>query len=167
MKKETEFLLNQVEFNNPELKPLLEFCLDKAPEHFWTMPSSSTGKHHPPDENGKGGLVLHTIRVLKVANKLMECWNPPFITDAVKLASALHDIGRYGLKEKPSNHSLPNHPKLGAKFLENCIKQFHPNTITIVQGTKGSGMTLAEVTLEYKIRVILTAKQAILTHMGK
>ena len=36
-------------------------------EGFWKIPSSFSGKYHPPDEHNEGGNVLHTKRVLRAA----------------------------------------------------------------------------------------------------
>ena len=40
---------------DPELRRLVEACLDQVPNHFWMKPSSSTGKYHPKDEHLPGG----------------------------------------------------------------------------------------------------------------
>ena len=38
---------------------------------FWTSPSSSTGKHHPEEDQGKGGLVRHTIKAVAVLEQYL------------------------------------------------------------------------------------------------
>ena len=100
-----------------EIRRLVEVALQKAPAHFWTKPSSSTGKYHPSDEQCSGGLVLHTRRVCQAAEILMKAYPPPFHTDVIRAACILHDIARYGLNEVPSVHSLREHPELGAQFI--------------------------------------------------
>ena len=103
-----------------ELRTLANHCLDKLPEHFWTQPSSSSGKYHPEDEHGPGGLALHTLRVMKVAEILIRASQPPIYANAIRLAAMLHDAARYGLNKKPSPHSLDEHPELSAEFLREC-----------------------------------------------
>ena len=100
---------------DPLLKTFTMVALQDAPAHFWHKPSSA-GNHHPTDEHGEGGLALHSLRVAR------GCWtlcqsrldlNP----DVVLSAGILHDIGRYGLGENPSQYTLPEHPDIAADFL--------------------------------------------------
>ena len=53
----------------PELKHITDQELLKAvanyfehvvPDYFWVMPASSTGKYHPDQDAGVGGLVRHS-----------------------------------------------------------------------------------------------------------
>ena len=109
-----------------DAKDFAKYCMDKAPPHFWTKPSSSSGKYHPPDEHGEGGLVLHTIRVEKIAEILIGGSTAPLWVDAVRLAALLHDVARYGLEEEPDEHSNDSHPELAEKFLIRCWEEQFP-----------------------------------------
>ena len=104
--------------HNLEIRKFVDKALLEAPPYFWTKPSSSTGKYHPPDEHGEGGLVLHTKRVCKAAEVLMKAQAPPIQMDVIRASCILHDIARYGLGETPSQHSLQNHAELGADFVK-------------------------------------------------
>lgn len=126
-----------------ELRTLANYCLGKLPEHFWTQPSSSSGKYHPEDEHGPEGLALHTLRVMKIAEILIKAAQPPIYVDAIRLAAMFHDAARYGLNTTPTSHSLKEHPELSAIFLMNFIIP--------------KGLTPA----------LEVAYHAILTHMGK
>ena len=100
---------------DPILKTFTIVALQDAPAHFWHKPSSA-GNHHPPDEHGDGGLALHSLRVARV------CWTlcqsrPDLNPDVVLSTGILHDIGRYGLCENPSQYTLPEHPDIAADFL--------------------------------------------------
>ncbi len=152
-------------FFRQELKDFALYCLGKVPSHFWTKPASSSGKYHFPDENGEGGLALHILRVCKVVDILLKAKNTVDL-DAVRFACIFHDVGRYGLKEKPEKWSLKEHPELGVKFLEDCISTYNW-PIEIVEGMMGSGMSLTGVELTYKIVQLSKIKNAILTHMGR
>ena len=55
---------------NEDIKRLVRIVLDKAPEHFWTIPASSTGKYHPEYASGDGGLIRHTKAVVRVADHI-------------------------------------------------------------------------------------------------
>ena len=100
-----------------EIRNLTKECLDKAPPHFWYRPASSTGKYHSPDENEVGGLILHTKRVCKVGEILLEAWFTPVNSDVVRSACILHDICKYGDGSSPTQYTLSNHPKLGGEFV--------------------------------------------------
>lgn len=54
------------------LKDLVQKCLDRAPEYFYTMPASTTGKYHPEYSLGEGGLVRHTKAAVKIAKSLLD-----------------------------------------------------------------------------------------------
>ena len=100
---------------DPLLQTLTMVALQEAPSYFWHKPSSA-GNHHPADEHGDGGLALHSLRVTRV------CWTmcqsrPDLKPDVLLSAGILHDIGRYGLGDNPSQYTLPNHPDIAAEFL--------------------------------------------------
>lgn len=57
---------------DPAIKALVKTCLKTIPKEFYSEPSSSTGKFHPADEINKGGLVLHTCRVVAMAQHLAD-----------------------------------------------------------------------------------------------
>lgn len=138
-------------FEDPALTGFAEYCLDKAPKHFWEKPSSSSGKFHPPDENQPLGLALHTHRTLKAAEVLILAWAPKPNADIVRLACLFHDIARYGLEETPSEHSLSQHPEEGANFLLCRVEEYH---------NLNPSISLLRSTVE-------RAAQAVASHMGK
>jgi len=73
-------------------KTAWNFLCAHAPKEFWTRESSR--KHHPLDERAKGGLLLHTRRVMKLASAVAEAVfpeNSPF-HDYFVAAAMLHDI---------------------------------------------------------------------------
>lgn len=85
---------------NPTYRAALKAILQSpsmVDPDFLIMPAS-LGYHHPLDERGEGGLLLHTRRVLKIANIILE--GCPDDTDyqvdkdAVRMACILHDAAR-------------------------------------------------------------------------
>lgn len=95
--------------NSVNVKRFVWQCLEKAPEYFCGIPSSATGKYHPKDENINGGLVLHTKRVVKVANHLCECSSIKDVErDCVIAACIMHDLCKNGF---PNNegHTVDGH----------------------------------------------------------
>jgi putative nucleotidyltransferase with HDIG domain len=100
----------------------------EAPKYFWTASSSSSGKHHPVDEHGKGGLVLHTVRVFNVA----EVFVPALVgsesmgvhPDVIRAGALLHDLYRYGTKDVAEDTTNKLHAELAAKALSNMVEDF-------------------------------------------
>lgn len=97
------------------IRQFTEYVLRQAPAYFWTVASSSTGKYHPPQSNGEGGLIRHTRAVVYFANKLCDVYS---ITgqekDCVLSACLLHDIVKYG--ETKGQHTTKNHDYVGGLF---------------------------------------------------
>lgn len=44
------------QIRDEQIMTFTRYVLEKAPTYFWTVPSSSSGKYHPPQSNGEGGL---------------------------------------------------------------------------------------------------------------
>lgn len=97
--------------------------LAQAPESFWTAPSSTSGKYHPADELGQGGLVLHTRKVFALARLLMLAYRigPASRTYSVILAAALlHDAWKVLPGER---YSRFEHPLLASAVIQDCATQ--------------------------------------------
>jgi len=102
--------------------------LDVAPLSFWERRASRN--HHPEDERGECGNLIHTIRVAKTADILCHI---PDITgisrDIIISAATLHDICRYGLDDK-AEFSVDEHAQLVRKLAEeHGITCVHSHTI--------------------------------------
>lgn len=73
----------------------LNAALAKVSPQFWIVPSSSTGKYHPVDEFSPGGLILHTLRVVRTMELLIQHLSDIGYkvenTDNLYLACFLHD----------------------------------------------------------------------------
>jgi len=44
------------------IKDFVVEALEHADPKLWVAPCSSTGKYHPPEDQGNGGLVRHLIK---------------------------------------------------------------------------------------------------------
>lgn len=91
-------------------------------DSFWSIPSSFSGKYHPPDEHGEGGNVLHTKRVVRVAKVMAESYAlSEEETDILFAACILHDVTKGVLHEDCDSFSYdPMHPYTVGKFVVNC-----------------------------------------------
>jgi putative nucleotidyltransferase with HDIG domain len=107
--------LNQIADN--KIRDFTQHVLKSAPEYFWTVPSSSSGKYHPEQSNGEGGLVRHTRAVVYFAVKLCDVYSVIGTEkDCIISACILHDIVKYGEVKLP--HTTKNHDYEGAMFVK-------------------------------------------------
>jgi hypothetical protein len=82
---------------DPAIKALVKNALKTVPKEFYTDPSSSTGKFHPADEINKGGLVLHTCRVVAMADHIGEYYGvSQQEKDILRAGLILHDSCKGG-----------------------------------------------------------------------
>lgn len=97
---------------NPLIRSWVESCLFYSPAAYWERPSAFYKGHHPDDELGQWGNVLHVKRTIKVARTLSDSENLS-AQDASFLVAALliHDIGKYGF-DGGSPKILKEHPSL-------------------------------------------------------
>ena len=86
--------LNYIDDN--VLRKFIVYCLENAPDYFYTVPASSSGKYHPTQDLGEGGLIRHTKAVVQVAMDLIrsEQFKIEGIDEKDDIISAciLHDI---------------------------------------------------------------------------
>lgn len=70
-------------------------ALVDAPDAFWVIPASSTGKHHPKLAQGEGGLIRHTLAALYFGRDLCIAYGVNKVEcDIVKAALILHDVAK-------------------------------------------------------------------------
>lgn len=80
------------------IKIFTKAVLDNAPEQFWLCPSSSSGKYHPPEDQGEGGLIRHLLKASEVAYNLANFYNFSEVErDIVFSATMIHDIQKNGI----------------------------------------------------------------------
>lgn len=81
--------------NNLDIQTWVMKTLNQVPLNFWSIPASSSGKYHPACSNGEGGLVIHTKRVVWLANQVCAAWGIFALErDIVLAACILHDVGK-------------------------------------------------------------------------
>ena len=110
---------------NPGMKKLAEILICNAPECFFHVPASSSGKHHPDfARHTDGGLVLHTKEVCHVLHMIIseqELWALPVtLRDALYVAAISHDMMKYG--NVPNKGTRLDHPALASEFIGKTYK---------------------------------------------
>lgn len=123
---------------NNDIKDFAKKLLDDAPEYFFHVAASSTGKYHPQISLGDGGLMRHTKAVVRFFNHLMGIeQNSSLFTDREldlgRVACLVHDIQKSGnattYAEKSNNgekkvFTVFDHPLLAAKYVMNYKGQY-------------------------------------------
>lgn len=118
-------------FTNEDIKVFATVLLDDAPDYFFHVAASSTGKYHPLYALGDGGLIRHTKSVIRFYNHIMTLeQNSNMFTnreiDLGRIACLVHDIQKSGNEEyyiEKSNNgenkvfTVFNHPLLSAKYV--------------------------------------------------
>lgn len=95
-----------------------------APDYFWTVPASTSGKYHPEISKGKGGLVRHTKLAVWWGVELMKTDDySPGTRDAVIAALLLHDLMKNGESLTSwGNPTLPNAVAMHGRYLADAIE---------------------------------------------
>lgn len=120
-------LLESIE-NEAVRAPILKM-FDEIGERFYTAPASNKGAYH---NACPGGLAEHSLRVYKLAAKLM----PQFVKtgyteDDIIVAALLHDLGKIG--DRTTDYYIPNESewhveKLGQYYNFNQALRYMPHT---------------------------------------
>ena len=120
-----EPLLEEIDLISDEaIRSFVRAVLLKA-DNFWNIPSSFSGKYHPADEHDAGGNVLHTKRVVRIANVMGDSYalsNEE--RDIVLAACLLHDVCKGIQKDGVDECKYdPMHPYTVGKLVERCQKE--------------------------------------------
>lgn len=142
-------LLNEIleTIETDDLRTLGKELIETIPEYWYHVGASSTGKYHPAYSLGEGGLMRHTIALVRILNYLFDS-SDEFTTrerDCLRIAGIMHDSRKSGTQEQyNNNHSTKHeHPILAAE---------------VVRTFKGRG---------YNDTEIETIATTIESHMGK
>ena len=128
--------------DNPFIRELVIGVFDNVPSHFWTQPSSGSGRFHPKDEREQGGLVLHTKRVVRLVEHLCHSYGYYGIErDKLIAAALIHDVGKFGWGEEPAERQVHGHETLPREQLETIDEvrdnPFFNDVFAIAEGHSG------------------------------
>lgn len=140
---------------NKQVRDFITYCLDNAPKYFYHIPASSSGKYHPLQDLGEGGLVRHTRAVFQVGMDLLRC--EQFVEDndinrtIVGSASLLHDIIKNGIEG--GEYTVSEHPILACRFTTSMLIEYI--------------ITTAVNKRDDLIEIVLIIEHCVRSHMGK
>lgn len=114
-----------------KVRRLVELTLQHAPPGFWTDASSSSSKYHPPQSQGRQGLLRHVKSMAKFAIKLCDVYSCTVEeTDAVIAATLLHDVAKRGILW--GKHTIPTHDAEGYIFIKRVVTKFELNDVPLL-----------------------------------
>lgn len=113
----------QISNLDDDLKAFAYHLLDTIPEYFYTVPASSSGKYHPINDLGEGGLVRHSISVKRMLAYLLLPNGyydfTPREHQLLQVAALFHDCFKSGSQEEylQDIHTKFFHPVLAANHI--------------------------------------------------
>ena len=114
------------ELNNISDTNLREFATQlilHAPDYFFTIAATSSGKYHPEFARRVGGLVKHTKCVCFYAMCNIESFGlSKHDRDLIIIAALAHDIKKQG--DSNNNHTVWEHPELAHDFIIEMRNKF-------------------------------------------
>jgi HD superfamily phosphohydrolase YqeK len=108
-------------FENKDIKEFAMSLIEYAPRYWYSVPASSTGKYHPSYSLGDGGLVRHTIALIRLLNHMfsVESVADQYTSrerDLLRVAGLAHDMWKSGTQEdyEKSKWTKFDHPMIAA-----------------------------------------------------
>ena len=123
--KLVEPILDSME--NEDLLELCKVVIENFPEYIWEVPGSSSGKYHPSQDLGEGGLMRHQICVARICNYILQLEQyqkriDSRRRDCMRIACLCHDGRKSGLEN--CGHTVHEHPILMGDVIWNMRLDF-------------------------------------------
>lgn len=115
-------------FETEDIRDFTVLCIGDAPEYFYEISASSSGKYHPAPDLLEHGLVYHTKSIFKILNYILEVDKMLNIfdfdirtRDMMRSAALLHDMFKSGSQSEyekaEEKHTVFWHPILAYKMI--------------------------------------------------
>ena len=109
-----EYLIEQLHLENEDIKEFAETIIEATPPYWKIVPASSSGKYHPNMSLGRGGLIRHTLALIKFLNWTWEikCMNEKWTSrerDLVRVAGLMHDAWKSGTQADYDKNPYTKH----------------------------------------------------------
>lgn len=130
-----QFFANELfDIQDQNLKSFAVKLLTEAPDYFFTVPASSSGKYHPYFAREDNGLVKHTRCVVFFAECNAESFNfDSYMKDMLIIAAIAHDIKKQG-NNNYGRHTVWEHPELAHDYILEMQAKY-PDLISLENAT--------------------------------
>ena len=113
-------------FENEDLKEFfINKCIPTIPDYWYHAPASSSGMFHSPISLGDGGLMRHTLALVRILNYMfeVEIVKNQYTSrerDLLRIAGLLHDTRKSGSQEEYSTNKQTkfDHPLKAAEVIK-------------------------------------------------
>lgn len=112
------------EIKDRELRSqVVDVFQNHAPDYFWEVSASSSGKYHPRDTVETYGLLIHVKRSFKAYSRIADSYLEMGYIDEQdldygKAAILLHDLFKRGLESNVSPHTVDDHDEIAYNYLK-------------------------------------------------
>jgi HD superfamily phosphohydrolase YqeK len=125
--KEDKILLNLLKeinlIKNASIKSFVRSVLLKA-EDFWKIPSSFSEEKNPIDEHGIGGNIIHTKRVIRIAEHICDSYMVnQEDRDMVYAACLIHDVTKAKIDNNGGYIYDEFHVYTVDSFVDSCVEK--------------------------------------------
>ena len=115
--------------HNLQVRKFAQWITRNAPDYFFEIPASSTGKYHPRYSLNEGGLLRHTLGAIVFANHLFPLYNfNQLEQDLIIVGLIMHDMAKNGIEIEngkvfqESNYTVAKHPLIICDYVEYLYK---------------------------------------------
>lgn len=114
-------------FENEDIKTFCQRIINDLPKYWWEVPASSTGKYYPSYALGNGGLMRHSISVVRFVNWFfdLEQYKREYTSrerDLLRCAALVHDGRKSGASDDvKETFTVFDHPLLMANAIREYI----------------------------------------------
>ncbi len=126
MNEDRQFTLDEEleQLQDPSIRLFVTKALERVPDYFWHVPASASGRFHPLDTLGDGGLVLHTKRVVYLVTEIAKVFKLDGVKlDILRAAAMLHDSFKNGIADE--DHTEEDHPLIVRHQLKDLESETH------------------------------------------
>lgn len=132
---------------DPKIRAFGEKLTQCAPDYFFEVAASSTGKFHPSYALGAGGLVRHTKAAAHILHELLalDMFNKytQDKKDMMLVAIIAHDFFKHGLEATAGKYTVAEHPLVCSDFIKGNAElcaMLEPEQIDFICGCIASHM---------------------------
>ena len=131
-----QFFVNELnDIKDQKLRTFAIKLLSEAPDYFFTVPASSSGKNHPFFARETNGLVKHTRCVVFFAECNAESFNfDSYMKDMLIIAAIVHDIKKQGNNNYGEHITVWEHPEFAHDYILEMQNKY-PDLISIENAT--------------------------------
>lgn len=117
-------IINSIE--NNDMKQFINELLKTIPNYWYHAPASSSGRYHPQYALNDGGLLRHTVALVRFLNFTFETEMFKFDSrerDILRIAGLMHDSRKSGSQEdyEKNKYTKFDHPLLAAEVVKSFL----------------------------------------------